>query len=125
MAACLMQRSAVSGEPAAAAGIPTAMLFSEADKKQALAEYASRLGLGPVPKASCEAHRADRRRAAADAPHPAAKPQGTAAQAKPVSFISPRITPGEAPQDRGTHARDGERTPWSTPSTRWMPRRPW
>lgn len=51
----LMQRSAVNGESSCRSWYPDGHAFSEADKKEALAEYASRLGLGPTPKANCDA----------------------------------------------------------------------
>jgi len=59
--------------------------FSETDKKQALAEYASRLGLGPVPKASCNA---------APAPQAMLRPSGAKSKeqttpVKPVSLRTP------------------------------------
>jgi hypothetical protein len=85
----LMQRSAVSGETSCRSWYPDGHAFSEADKKQALAEYASHLGLAPTPKASCDA-----------APGPqamlrpsSAKGKEPAAQAKLVSLRSPvRVT---------------------------------
>ena len=86
----LMQRSAVSGQISCRTWYPDGHAFSEADKKQALAEYASHLGLGPAPAASCNA-----------APGPQAMLQpsdtkaarGHAARVKQVSLIAPaRLT---------------------------------
>jgi hypothetical protein len=85
----LMQRSAVSGETSCRSWYPDGHAFSEADKKQALAEYASHLGLAPAPKASCDS-----------VPGPqamlrpsSAKGKEPAAQAKLVSLRSPvRVT---------------------------------
>ena len=83
----LMQRSAVNGEASCRSWYPDGHAFSDADKKQALAEYASRLGLGPAPKAGCD-----------PAPQAMLRPSSAKAkervtQAKPVSLRSPvRVT---------------------------------
>jgi hypothetical protein len=85
----LMQRSAVSGETSCRSWYPDGHAFSEIDKKQALAEYASHLGLAPAPKASCDS-----------VPGPqamlrpsSAKGREAAAQVKPVSLRTPvRVT---------------------------------
>jgi hypothetical protein len=95
----LMRLSAVSGDLSCRSWYPEGHVFSDTDKKLAVAEYASRLGLGPVPKESCGAGAAPI--AALPPPtalHPAeAKPREKAAHAKPTSFIIPSITPSEAP----------------------------
>ena len=95
----LMQRSAVTGEADCRSWYPDGHVFSDADKKLAVAEYASRLGLGPAPRESCQATAT-----AAPAPvppsalHPAeAKPHEKAARAKPTSFVMPAITPSVVP----------------------------
>jgi len=81
----LMQRMGVSGENSCRSWYPDGHVFSEADKKQALAEYASRLGLGPAPVAGCEG-----------APGPVAmlrpsdsKTKDHAVKVKPVSLTAP------------------------------------
>jgi hypothetical protein len=81
----LMQRSAASGQASCRTWYPDGHSFSEADKKQALAEYASRLGLGPAPAAGCEL-----------APGPQAmlqpsdsKMKNHSARIKPVSLTAP------------------------------------
>jgi len=83
-----MQRSATGGQTSCRTWYPDGHAFSEADKKQALADYASRLGLGPAPAASC------------DAPGPVAmlhpsdtKTKDRSAKVKPVSLTAPaRLT---------------------------------
>jgi hypothetical protein len=89
----LMQRSAVGGELSCRSWYPDGHAFSETDKKQALAEYASRLGLGPAPKISCEASVAPQ-----VALHPSdVKPREKPAQVKPVSLHGPArlVAPGK------------------------------
>jgi hypothetical protein len=80
-----MQRTASGGEASCRSWYPEDHVFSEADKKEALAEYASRLGLSPAPKAMCDA-----------APGPQAmlrpsdvKPKDKTASVKPVSLHAP------------------------------------
>ena len=94
----LMQRSATSGEAECRSWYPQGHVFSDADKKLAVAEYASRLGLGPAPKESCQATAtAAPTQAAPSALHPAeAKPHEKAARAKPTSFVMPAISPSDA-----------------------------
>ncbi len=83
----LMQRSAVNGEASCRSWYPDGHAFSDGDKKQALAEYASRLGLGPLPKTSCDASLPPTLRPSSVRPHE--KPT----QAKPVSLMAPvRVT---------------------------------
>ena len=80
----LMQRSAVSGQTNCRTWYPDGHAFSEADKKQALAEYASRLGLGPAPSASCDAP------GAVAMLHPSdAKAKDRTIKVKPVSLTAP------------------------------------
>ena len=81
----LMQRSAAGGETSCRSWYPDGHAFSEADKKQALAEYASRLGLSPAPKASCDA---------APGPQAMLRPSDTktkehSMRVKPVSLTAP------------------------------------
>jgi hypothetical protein len=94
----LMKLSAVSGDASCRSWYPEGHGFSDADKKLAVAEYASRLGLGPVPKESCEGSAAPMAAAPPSALHPAeAKPHDKAVRAKPTSFVIPSITPSAAP----------------------------
>ena len=81
----LMQRSAENGETNCRSWYLDGHAFSEADKKQALAEYASLLGLGPAPKASCDT---------ASGPQAMlrpsdVKPRERPSQIKPVSLNGP------------------------------------
>lgn len=87
----LLQRSAVDGELACRSWYPEGHIFSDADKKLAVAEYASRLGLGAAPKESCQVA------TTAPAIHPAdPKPHEKPARFKPTSFISPSMAPSVA-----------------------------
>ena len=81
----LMQRSAAGGQTSCRSWYPDGHAFSETDKKQALAEYASRLGLGPAPTASCDA---------ASGPVAMLRPSDSkarehAVKVKPVSLTAP------------------------------------
>lgn len=91
-----MQRTAVNGNATCRSWYPEGHVFSDADKKLAVAEYASRLGLGPTPKETCQGAGAPAPAAAAPPPfHPAeSKPHEKAARVKPTSFVSP-ATPTE------------------------------
>ena len=88
----LMQRSATGGQASCRTWYPDGHAFSEADKKQALAEYASRLGLGPTPGPAPSAN--------CDAPGPVAmlhpsdtKAKDRTGKVKPVSLTAPaRLT---------------------------------
>jgi len=106
----LLRLSSVSGEVSCRSWYPEGHIFSEADKKIAVAEYASRLGLGPAPKESCQGGipggvqagaqgGAAAPSVAAPSPsplHPAeVKPREKAVHAKPTSFISPRFAPAD------------------------------
>lgn len=94
----LMRLSAVSGDTSCRSWYPEGHLFSDADKKLAVAEYASRLGLGPVPKESCGGSAVPMAAAPPTALHPAeAKPHEKTVHAKPTSFIIPSVTPNAAP----------------------------
>lgn len=97
----LMKLSAVNGDVSCRSWYPEGHVFSEADKKLAVAEYAARLGLGPAPKESCQGAAAPMAATPPPQPlHPAeAKPREheKAARAKPTSFISPSVTPSETP----------------------------
>jgi hypothetical protein len=78
----LMQRSASSGEMNCRSWYPDGHAFSETDKKEALAEYASRLGLGPTPKAGCDAPPQQQAML-----HPSSlKPKERPSQVRPVSL---------------------------------------
>ncbi|HWF63626.1 MAG TPA: hypothetical protein VN685_03325 [Rhizomicrobium sp.] len=94
----LMKLSAVDGDMSCRSWYPDGHIFSDADKKIAVAEYASRLGLGPAPKESCQGGAAPTAAAPPPIPlHPAeAKPHEKAAHAKPTSFITPSFAPTEA-----------------------------
>jgi hypothetical protein len=94
----LMKLSAVSGDASCRSWYPEGHVFNDADKKLAVAEYASRLGLGPTPKESCEGSAAPMAAAPPTALHPAeAKPHEKAVHAKPTSFVIPSIAPSAAP----------------------------
>ena len=88
-----MQRSGVGGESSCRSWYPDGHAFSEADKKQALAEYASRLGLGPAPKTGCEASAPPQARLRPSDAKPREKPS----QVKPVSLHGPvrMVAPAE------------------------------
>ena len=93
-----MKLSAVSGDASCRSWYPEGHAFSDADKKLAVAEYASRLGLGPVPKESCEGSAMPMASAPPTALHPTeAKPHEKAVHAKPTSFVIPSITPSAGP----------------------------
>lgn len=96
----LMRLSAINGDMSCRSWYPSGHLFSDTDKKLAVAEYASRLGLGPAPKESCEgAPAAPLAATPPSAFHPAEvkPPHEKAAHIKPTSFISPSIMPSAAP----------------------------
>lgn len=88
-----MQRTGVGGELSCRSWYPDGHAFSEADKKQALAEYASRLGLGPAPKTGCEASAPPQARLRPSNAKPREKPS----QVKPVSLHGPvrMVAPAE------------------------------
>ena len=89
----LMRLSAINGDTSCRSWYPEGHVFSDADKKLAVAEYASRLGLGPAPKESCQGATTPLAAAPPSAFHPAeVKPHEKAAHLKPTSFVSPSIT---------------------------------
>ena len=93
-----MQRSAINGDVSCRSWYPEGHIFSDTDKKLAVAEYASHLGLGAAPKESCQGAAAPTAAAPPPAFHPAeAKPHERPARIKPTSFISP-VAPGATNQ---------------------------
>jgi len=94
----LMKLSAVSGDASCRSWYPEGHAFSDTDKKLAVAEYASRLGLDAAPKESCVGSAVPMAAAPPTALHPAeAKPHDKAVHAKPTSFVIPSITPSAGP----------------------------
>ncbi len=89
----LMQRSAANGETNCRSWYPDGHAFSESDKKQALAEYASLLGLGPAPKSSCDTASGPQSMLRPSDVKPREKPS----QVKPVSLNGPVrvVAPGK------------------------------
>ena len=84
------RRTGMTGETSCRSWYPSGHGFSESDKKQALAEYASRLGLGPQPKGGCETSPAQA------ALHPAdIKPRERGPQAKFASLPVKAPPPGK------------------------------
>lgn len=92
----LMQLSAVGGDLNCRSWYPEGHVFSDSDKKLAVAAYASRLGLGPAPKESCQGAGPPMAASPPSAFHPAeAKPHEKPARFKPTSFMTRSTAPSE------------------------------